>query len=244
MFCWFLSDRREDGGAKGRIRQKQELLQREATGRSLLGKWRIESKPTKHGQSPSEFPRYHNPNAGRWLSRDPIAERGGLNLYGMVGNNLVGQLDRLGLTKVTVNEHFPSSVPTATWAFNSDLNTLGWTHSNFELKCKGGCNLIVCEFTVDPKTYKNANVYTLTPEQWNGVAGHEYLHASHLLYYGRYLAKTLADEDIGNPEKTEKRASKLQDKYRNKYWSFEEKEEAHANYPDPTPTGFYPKKGA
>jgi RHS repeat-associated protein len=25
--------------------------------------------------------RYYEPTAGKWLSRDPIAERGGLNLY-------------------------------------------------------------------------------------------------------------------------------------------------------------------
>lgn len=32
-----------------------------------------------------------------WLNRDPIGERGGLNLYGMVGNDAVNQVDKLGL---------------------------------------------------------------------------------------------------------------------------------------------------
>jgi len=32
-----------------------------------------------------------------WLSRDPIAERGGLNLYGYVGNNPINSWDPLGL---------------------------------------------------------------------------------------------------------------------------------------------------
>lgn len=32
-----------------------------------------------------------------WPSRDPIQEFGGLNLYGFVGNNPVGRIDRLGL---------------------------------------------------------------------------------------------------------------------------------------------------
>jgi RHS repeat-associated protein len=32
-----------------------------------------------------------------WPSRDPIGERGGFNLYGMVGNNSVGAIDLLGL---------------------------------------------------------------------------------------------------------------------------------------------------
>ncbi|MGE9269527.1 MAG: RHS repeat domain-containing protein, partial [Verrucomicrobiales bacterium] len=41
--------------------------------------------------------RYYNPETGRWLSRDPIAERGGLNLYAFVGNNGVNWVDILGL---------------------------------------------------------------------------------------------------------------------------------------------------
>jgi RHS repeat-associated protein len=41
--------------------------------------------------------RYYNPSTGRWLSRDPIGERGGRNLYGMVGNNPIGRWDFLGL---------------------------------------------------------------------------------------------------------------------------------------------------
>jgi len=41
--------------------------------------------------------RYYSPELGRWLSRDPIGEEGGNNLYGMVENNAVGTIDKLGL---------------------------------------------------------------------------------------------------------------------------------------------------
>ena len=40
--------------------------------------------------------RYYDPQTGRWASRDPIEEQGGLNLYGFVGNDGVGSLDILG----------------------------------------------------------------------------------------------------------------------------------------------------
>jgi RHS repeat-associated protein len=40
--------------------------------------------------------RYYNPNMGRWLSRDPIEEKGGLNLYGFVANDSVSKWDVLG----------------------------------------------------------------------------------------------------------------------------------------------------
>ena len=41
--------------------------------------------------------RYYDPRHGRWLSRDPVGEEGGLNLYGFVGNDGVNQVDVLGL---------------------------------------------------------------------------------------------------------------------------------------------------
>ncbi|MEI6074610.1 MAG: RHS repeat-associated core domain-containing protein [Verrucomicrobiota bacterium] len=41
--------------------------------------------------------RYYEPNQQRWLNRDPIKEKGGINLYRMVGDNLVNQIDPLGL---------------------------------------------------------------------------------------------------------------------------------------------------
>ena len=40
--------------------------------------------------------RYFAPNTGRWPSRDPIEERGGINLYGFVGNDGVNRWDLLG----------------------------------------------------------------------------------------------------------------------------------------------------
>jgi RHS repeat-associated protein len=41
--------------------------------------------------------RYYSPKLGRWLSRDPIEEQGGLNLYGFVGNQAINNSDVMGL---------------------------------------------------------------------------------------------------------------------------------------------------
>jgi len=41
--------------------------------------------------------RYYHPQLGRWPSRDPIEEEGGLNLYGFVGNRPTSVVDLLGL---------------------------------------------------------------------------------------------------------------------------------------------------
>ena len=40
--------------------------------------------------------RYYIPAGGRWASRDPIGEEGGINLYGFVGNSPCDALDLLG----------------------------------------------------------------------------------------------------------------------------------------------------
>jgi RHS repeat-associated protein len=43
--------------------------------------------------------RYYDAGKGRWPSRDPIEEAGGNNLYGMVGNDSVNNVDYLGLNE-------------------------------------------------------------------------------------------------------------------------------------------------
>ena len=49
---------------------------------------------------------------GKWLSRDPIGERGGINFYSFVANFPVSRYDLLGLTiPGTCAEAFPNSCP-------------------------------------------------------------------------------------------------------------------------------------
>jgi RHS repeat-associated protein len=43
--------------------------------------------------------RYYNPQLGRWASRDPIGESGGVNLYVFVGNNGPNEVDLLGMVE-------------------------------------------------------------------------------------------------------------------------------------------------
>ena len=44
---------------------------------------------------------FYNPGQGRWASRDPIEERGGMNLYGFVANAGINSYDILGLEEIS-----------------------------------------------------------------------------------------------------------------------------------------------
>ena len=49
--------------------------------------------------------RYYQPIAGRWLSRDPVEERGGANLNVAVRNDMLDRVDVLGLVVVGTTPH-------------------------------------------------------------------------------------------------------------------------------------------
>ncbi|MDO4410593.1 MAG: RHS repeat-associated core domain-containing protein, partial [Akkermansia sp.] len=64
--------------------------------------------------------RHYNPTDGRWINRDPIAEQGGWNLYGFVGNKSY-ENDELGLIK----RHTPIT------EFVIKRNHIKWLHIIF-----------------------------------------------------------------------------------------------------------------
>ena len=53
------------------------------------------SRTGRFGDATSGY-RFYSASIGRWLSRDPIAEKGGINIYGFCANDPVGKTDRLG----------------------------------------------------------------------------------------------------------------------------------------------------
>jgi len=64
---------------------------------------------------------HYHPGEGRWLSRDPIGEQGGINLYGFVNNRAISSWDALGLLET----------PAAT---GRDFNVIAHTMGTMALK--------------------------------------------------------------------------------------------------------------
>ena len=55
--------------------------------------------------------RYYSPTMGRWLSRDPIEEDGGVNLYGFVENDSINRIDPFGLVDIVTPGVMPFGRP-------------------------------------------------------------------------------------------------------------------------------------
>ncbi len=70
--------------------------------------------------------RYYDPSDGRWLSRDPIGEKAGINLFVQSNNNAVNFVDRLGLEIVQ-----PFAQMREADLFLSDLLGDNWAEVSF-----------------------------------------------------------------------------------------------------------------
>jgi len=92
--------------------------------------------------------RYYNANIGRWISKDPIEEQGGLNLYGMVSNDVVNRWDYLGLSPVlkatTVGSIYAGNAGEYSW-------TIQWSVSDSSDSINGGQILQDVEYRYDIK---------------------------------------------------------------------------------------------
>ena len=73
---------------------------------------------------------YYSPQCGRWTTRDPIEEKGGVNLYAFCENDPISNYDKLGLdvTLTTgnkyaewwkiINRYFHQEICVDTWEWN------------------------------------------------------------------------------------------------------------------------------
>ena len=74
---------------------------------------------------------FYEPNQQRWLNRDPIQERGGINLYTYVANSPIENIDALGLDNNFENPtvYFNGGLYSGSWNNNiPDITTLSLIH--------------------------------------------------------------------------------------------------------------------
>lgn len=129
---------------------------------------------------PGVLPRY-DPVTGRWPSRDPIEEEGGLNLYGFVSNDGVNDWDLLGQRVVAYHvtmewymdigveglggfiplEHMeyatdagvePSLDKAYTIAYSTGSNTVTWLHSYLAMMSKYRGRIKIMRSWLEPES--------------------------------------------------------------------------------------------
>ncbi|GHU10333.1 hypothetical protein AGMMS50225_13530 [Betaproteobacteria bacterium] len=107
--------------------------------------------------------RAYDPRTGRWLSRDPIGEAGGLNLYGYVGGNPVSFFDPLGLAPGQIfGSPDAAAIDAVDWAYlhkdSVDHEYGGWIYpvdGGYTYNAKRGNERFVDVWQLIPDMKKN-----------------------------------------------------------------------------------------
>jgi hypothetical protein len=115
--------------------------------------------------------KYFNPQNCKWLSRDPINEKGGLNLYGFVGNNPVNTWDYNGMQLFgsegdqTISLSKELRIFQVHRMFSPFSSTQYWTAAKFKFSMTFECKC-------DNRTYDlhKKNVKSTKEKVWSGTA--------------------------------------------------------------------------
>jgi RHS repeat-associated protein len=92
-----------------------------------------ETAPSFHGY------RYYNASTGRWLSRDPIGEEGGNNLYIFVNNNGINQVDLKGRS-IWILVYYTCYRPCRNMIRDQMYAASNWADNNFGIPGKMHAN--------------------------------------------------------------------------------------------------------
>jgi len=118
--------------------------------------------------------RYYSPELGRWVNRDPIGEKGGLNLYVFVDNAALTRVDPLGLC--VCHEAGPEDCgpwePTGDeTVISSTVNVRsGYRHINLDIAAiHAGIQRIRC-------TWSSERYYERITTTWYNVEFRKYCH--------------------------------------------------------------------
>jgi len=100
--------------------------------------------------------RYYNPRLGRWVSRDPAAEAGGLNLFAYVENEAPGYIDTLGTQQYTYDTELCG-------AYRIDEYTRSFDNTEYEGRYK--------RHGMDPGYVRSFDVTFLPKHTEDGIKG-------------------------------------------------------------------------
>jgi RHS repeat-associated protein len=165
--------------------------------------------------------RDYSPELGRWISRDPVEEKGGLNVYVMLYNNTIDFTDILGLIFIPFSGEPRVNNELASWG-DIDL-VISFPDFKDNGKCcwKTGVLTVTIKMIqyVDQYTWKGKS-FKRTKENIERTIRHERKHETHKKYvhdkWERRFSEFLNYTSPTTPEKNSQvciMASKLFEKY-------------------------------
>jgi RHS repeat-associated protein len=120
--------------------------------------------------------RYYNPTTGRWPSRDPIEEKGGIGLYKFEANDGLGKWDRLGLDPMDSGLTFPPDQligPNLLDHLNTDKNNKSaiadfeaWLQKNYAKSLEDGRKSIKSDIDAAVKKLCFERGYTVSKQSF------------------------------------------------------------------------------
>lgn len=120
---------------------------------------------------------YYHPDEGRWISRDPIGEEGGLNNLAFIKNSPLNSMDPLGLCDFPLVEYMPvEEIGYEPGKPPPDLKYLGDADARITIDCNcSQTDYLCCKIVVHP-LIRYANGYIRDSER--GISGrdHEFNH--------------------------------------------------------------------
>lgn len=75
---------------------------------------------------------FYNPTTGRWPSRDPLEEQGGLNLYGFVSNDPLSKVDPFGEYETDFHYYAIYYLFRSKCYSEKDANTVAWSSQHVD----------------------------------------------------------------------------------------------------------------
>ena len=124
--------------------------------------------------------RFYSPALMRWTTRDPIEEKGGVNLYAFCGNDAVGRYDAIG-EKVVVINHMLDVRPKTGWVSPEAVAETDYKMQEYKVKdiCSSNGRL---RFSVEiiPDVLV-VHIYRRTINKFSPIVNHLLMHAVRLL---------------------------------------------------------------
>jgi RHS repeat-associated protein len=111
--------------------------------------------------------RYYNASTGRWPNRDPLSERGGINLFAFIGNNPINCYDKIGqqMAAPTPGPGCPDPCPILKAAIETALKVLRGRYMDMLMDVQDQYN----NAYLKPPTPPYTTTWEGHEEQYNGV---------------------------------------------------------------------------